>query len=502
MTRRIAVARLWLEVNCFSPVPTVLEDFQAKEWLRGPETLTTFAGTPTELGAVAAFARAHPDWEVHVLRCAAAEPGGPMDDALFEQFLDELTCDLRAQRWDAVYLSLHGALATPSRPNPDRDIIAAARDAVGRTPIGVSFDMHGNFGPEIVRLADVAAGYKTLPHLDMFDAAKRVLNLLVETVEGRIRPVGALARPGCILHSFNMRTTDGPMKEIEAIARAHAKAPILDVTPYGGFPYADSPFTGASVMAYADGDRAAAQKAADAVAAEMKRLAPEFGVVRPDAKAGLAQALALGKGPVAVLESGDNTYSGGIADTTGLFAALVGMNPPARSVFAYFHDPDLVARAHAAGAGAALDASLGGRVAPAYGPPVPVRATVAALTDGVFVSDGPMQRGITVRMGRSAVLRVGRIDVIVTERRQPVNDVAFFALHGIDVRQVRLLCVKAKNHFRAAFAPICAAMIEVDTPGPAGIDLSKLPYRFATRAELPPVPSPQRGESEGEGCAR
>jgi microcystin degradation protein MlrC len=217
----------------------------------------------------------------------------------------------------------------------------------------------------------------------------------------------------------------------------------------------------------------------------MKRLAPEFGVVRPDAKAGLEQAFAVGKGPVAVLESGDNTYSGGIADTTGLFAALVEMNPSVRSVFAYFHDPDLVARAHAAGKGASLDAAIGGRVAPAFGAPVPVRATVSALTDGVFVSDGPMQRGITVRMGRSAVLRLGQIEVIVTERRQPVNDMAYFALHGIDVREVRLLCVKAKNHFRAAFAPVCAAVIEVDTPGPAGIDLSKLPYKYAPRAELP-----------------
>lgn len=483
--RRIAVARLWLEVNSFSPVPTVLEDFAAKEWLRGPDVLTTFAGTPTELGAVAAFAQAHPDWDVQVLRCAAAEPGGPMDDALYDRFVAEVVGDLKAGRWDAVYLSLHGALATPARPNPDRDFIAAVRAAVGPTPIGVSFDMHGNFGPDIVRLANVAAGYKTLPHLDMFDAAERVLGLLAATVEGRIRPVGALARPGCILHSFNMRTTDGPMKEIEAIARAQTKAPILDVTPYGGFPYADSPFTGASVMVYADGDAAAAQKAADAVAAEMKRLAPEFGVVRPDAKAGLAQALAVGKGPVAVLESGDNTYSGGIADTTGLFAALVEMSPPVRSVFAYFHDPALVARAHAAGVGAALDVSLGGRVAPVYGAPVRIAARVATLTDGVFVSDGPMQRGITVRMGRSAVLRVGNIDVIITERRQPVNDVAYFTLHGIDVRAVRLLCVKAKNHFRAAFAPICAEVIEVDTPGPAGIDLSKLPYRYAPRAELP-----------------
>ena len=53
------------------------------------------------------------------------------------------------------------------------------------------------------------------------------------------------------------------------------------------------------------------------------------------------------------------------------------------------------------------------------------------------------------------------------------------------MRQVRLLCVKAKSQFRAAFAPVCAALIEVDAPGPAGIDLSKLPYKYVPRAALP-----------------
>jgi microcystin degradation protein MlrC len=44
--------------------------------------------------------------------------------------------------------------------------------------------------------------------------------------------------------------------------------------------------------------------------------------------------------------------------------------------------------------------------------------------------------------------------------------------------------VKAKNHFRAAFAPLCAAIVEVDTPGPAGIDLASMPYRHANKADL------------------
>ena len=59
------------------------------------------------------------------------------------------------------------------------------------------------------------------------------------------------------------------------------------------------------------------------------------------------------------------------------------------------------------------------------------------------------------------------------------NDPGFLALHGIDPGTLRLLAVKAKNHFRAAFAPLLGAIVDVDCPGPAAADLSTLPFRHA-----------------------
>jgi microcystin degradation protein MlrC len=484
MKRSLAVARLWLEVNTFSPVLTDLADFEAKEWIEGPQTLQIFAGTPTELGAVAAFAAENTEWDVQILRCAAADPGGPMEDALFERFLDDLQRGLSSRRWDAVYLSLHGALATPTRTSPDIDIVEMVRGIVGAVPLGASFDMHANMSPEMAKLVDISAGYKQLPHLDMHEVAGKVLNLIVQLADRKIKPVGAVARPGCILHSFNMRTSDGPMKDLEEFAAARTVHPILDITPYGGFPYADSPFTGASVMVCADGDAAAAKRVAEEVAAEMKRLSPQFAVERPSALEGLEEASAIVGGPVAVLESGDNTYSGGIADTTGLFRTLLAFHPQQSAVFAYFHDPELVERAAGLGVGATIECSLGGRVAPEFGAPVTVKAEIVRLSEGTFINKGPMQRGVESKMGRAVLLRLGNIAVVVTSKRLPVNDLRYFELLGVDVRLVKYLCVKAKNHFRGAFAPLCAGIIEVDTPGPAAIDLTKMPYKYANKNEL------------------
>jgi len=69
----------------------------------------------------------------------------------------------------------------------------------------------------------------------------------------------------------------------------------------------------------------------------------------------------------------------------------------------------------------------------------------------------------------------------VAESVGAANDPAFFALHGIELGSTRLLCVKAKNHFRAAFEPLCAAIIDVDCPGPASANPSALPFRHARR---------------------
>jgi len=193
----------------------------------------------------------------------------------------------------------------------------------------------------------------------------------------------------------------------------------------------------------------------------------------------LRRALAAPAGLVAVTDPADNPYSGGAADTPALFRALLAQHADRAvpTVFAYFADPSVVAAAHEHGAGAMLRVRLGGKTSRAFGSGVEVEARVVQLTQARFANTGPMERGMTMDLGSSVVLDVDGIQVIVTQRCGPANDPAFFVAHGIDLAATRLLCVKAKNHFRAAFAPLCAAIIDVDCPGPAMADLSRLPFR-------------------------
>src|SRR5207253_4130374 len=145
-----------------------------------------------------------------------------------------------------------------------------------------------------------------------------------------------------------------------------------------------------------------------------------------------------------MLEPSDNPLSGGVGDSTGLFKAALGAKT-LRAVFAFFWDPELVARCEP---GKHMHVQLGGRLAPAWGPPVALEVEVERVTDGRFRNAGPMERGLEVNLGRTAVLRAGGVRIIVTESCQSPNDAEYFRLHGIDLATVELVCAKAKNHFR------------------------------------------------------
>jgi microcystin degradation protein MlrC len=120
---------------------------------------------------------------------------------------------------------------------------------------------------------------------------------------------------------------------------------------------------------------------------------------------------------------------------------------------------------------------LGGRLAQAWGPPVALDVEVERVTDGRFRNVGPMERGLEINLGRTALLRAGNARVIVTEACVAPNDPEYFRLHGIDLGAVELVAAKAKNHFRAAFGASFEPIVEVDTPGPAAANLAALPYK-------------------------
>jgi microcystin degradation protein MlrC len=481
--KRIAIVRFWYEGNAFAPVAARRADFAAREWLAGEGALRFYAGTGLETGAAVDFLRDHPDVEGSFVFCAAATPAGPIEAGVFGDVLRNVQDGLGGGHWDGAYLSLHGAAVCADEDQPEIALLKAVRATVGPAPLAASFDLHANLSPEVGALADIVVGYKTYPHTDLYDTGAKALGLLHRAMRGEIAPASTVVPAGFAPGSFNMRTESGPMAEIAAMARAEQEAGgFHDVTPFGGFVYADSRHTGASTSVCAEAGLPGAEAAAQRIAAAFRARAPRFHVRLPVPRPLLEELRALDAGrPVAVLEPSDNPFSGGAGDTPGLLRAVLEVAPDLPSVFAFFRDPALVERAHREGIGARLDCRLGGRLDDRAGAPVAVAAQVETLTDGRFVNHGPMENGMAVDLGRTAVLRVAAVRVIVTSRNVPVNDMGYFRLHGVELDATRVVYAKAKNHFRAAFAAHFERIVEIETPGPAPCDLSTLKFRH-----LPP----------------
>ena len=78
-----------------------------------------------------------------------------------------------------------------------------------------------------------------------------------------------------------------------------------------------------------------------------------------------------------------------------------------------------------------------------------------------------MATGTTVRMGRTAVLDTGKMQIVVSEKRAEPYDLGVFTHCGIDPRRKKYVLIKSRQHFRAGFDEFFPSerVIEVDCPG-------------------------------------
>lgn len=489
---RLAVAMLSHEGNSFSPVRTTIDDFRNGVWCTGEDVPPAFRGTASEMGGVLDFIDARPDWEVRFLRVAQATPGGEIEPDLFEAIAREIVEGLEGTAVDAVYLALHGALMVGGRDLADLDLIGRVRAAIGvDVPLGVSFDLHANLDPRIAGLVDFASGYKTHPHVDQRETALRVLTGLERTLAREVRPVGVIVKTGLILPSINMRTDAGPMAEIEAQAAALVSDAVLEAVPFGGFSYADTVAAGAGAMVFADGDIGAATLAARQLSAAIAQRRDAFFQSLPDAAQAIDEALAhLARraGAVALVDAADNPLSGGIADTPGPLRALIAAAPDVKTLMVYYCDPGLAEQAKRAGTGGTVSGTLGGRLSDRFGAPVPFSAQVVRLAEGRFSARPPLICGPFMDFGDLALVRLdgGMIHVILASRPASPHDPGLLDALGIDLADFPLVCIKAKNHFRAAYAGRFDAIIPFDAPGPAALDIAGFSFARAP-ADLYPL---------------
>ena len=113
-----------------------------------------------------------------------------------------------------------------------------------------------------------------------------------------------------------------------------------------------------------------------------------------------------------------------------------------------------------------MTTTVGGTLDPRYNRPVPIAGRVRILSDGRFISSDKKSLGVEFQMGRAAVIEVGRIAVLATERPAFTFDPALYRSVGLEPRDAKIVVVKSPLQFRDGYGDIARACWVVDTPGP------------------------------------
>ncbi|MBT5899170.1 MAG: M81 family metallopeptidase [Rhodospirillaceae bacterium] len=488
---RLVLATMRHETNTFAPLATPLTAFGPKS---GAKAIEIYRGTNNPIAAYIDIAeREGAEYTVPLI--ANAHPSGAVDQAAFDEMAASI-CDAVKAGCDGVMLDLHGAMVTEDYDDGEGELLRRIRSVAPDIPISVALDFHTNLSAVMIANATVITGYCTYPHIDMDETGRRAGETLIRAMRGEVRPVMLWHSLPMLTHMLRQTPLDQPMKDImnQAMA-AEANGEVLNASVFGGFPLADIPHVGLGAVVVGDGDGVKAGSLLDELMAQAWDRRAEFIFEIEPVETSLERARELDDGPVILVDHGDNCGAGGPQDNMDVLEGVLrlGLEDVAAGPI---WDPDSVAQMLDAGVGAEVTVQLGGKTdSPAMdlvGRPISVTGTVRCITDGRFIVTGPMATGSPMNLGRTAVLRAGSVDIVVSERRHEPFDTGCFTHAGIDPATKRYVLIKSRQHFRAGFGPIAKHVVLVAGPGVCSSDYASFGFKNLRRPIYPLDPDASR----------
>ncbi len=477
---RLAIVGLLHEANTFSSVPADLDSYRGTGWHTGQAMVEHYRTSGSVVGG---YLQPGTDdtAEIVALPVAYVTPCGPITAEAFDVLIGEMAGALAdAGPVDGVLLVLHGAAVAEGQLSADAEIAERIRAVVGPdVPIGSVVDMHANVEQRLVDALDVLLAYQTNPHVDARTGGAKCRALILEIIRTGRRPAIALEPLPLVVTIVKQDTSTEPMAALLVLARQVAAEPgMVDVAILEGFPYADTPQMGMSVLA-THPDPATAREAARRVAAavwEQRRALQGTGLTTAQAVQRIIDH-PTDQPPLLVLDVGDNVGGGGPGDSTVLLAEVLrrGASGAGTTIF----DPAAVAALAGTDVGDRVDVTVGGRSPDQQGTPVRLTGILAGRHQGQYEEpriahggfrffDGGAMVGVRTDEGVAVVLT----SICV----QPVSPTQYRVV-GIDPADLRAIIGKGVNGPRAGYSQICGEIVEVDTPGITRNSVTEFSYR-------------------------
>jgi microcystin degradation protein MlrC len=490
---RIAIGGFMLESNSHAPLAT-REEFEANlvlgdnalavdmraETPRCPRTVTGFVKAMDESGP----------WTPVPTILANDGASGSCEQEFLDWYVAELIRRLKAAMpLDGIFLSQHGAADATGDVDPDGTILRKVREAVGpNVPVVATLDLHANVSAEMVKHADVLVSYRENPHTDMAERGADCARHL-RAILGGLKPHASFQKLPLAPPSVTQGTKSGPYRDIIDYGQTKLGDGVIDVSVLSGFTTGDTPKNGLSVIVTADSKAKADAVARDVAAyawAQRERFVPRLTSLEAATELAVEVSRDFARPPLLFADVADNPGGGGRGNTTYILKAFYDAGV-ADAALGPFFDPPLAAEAHRLGEGAVFEARFNRDETQEFSQPFTARAGVVKLSDGKAVARRGLAEGRLLDTGPSALIDVGGIRVAVVSIRQQALDPVYFEMFGIELAKLRVLVVKSRGHFRAAFDEDFSddRIFEVDVPGLTTPVLSRVPWRRMPRPMYP-----------------
>lgn len=414
----------------------------------------------------------------------SATSGGPVTketvDNFLRSFLETYDANLPI---DGIFLELHGA--TDMVPSTDACgyILETIRNHVGKDMVLVhSADMHANISDQMVANANACAAYVTYPHIDLFETGRRTAMHGFMLLQGK-KFAQARVRVPMIVPAEGYNTNEGVFADLINSAHELVKSgKIIDFSICQMQPWLDLEDAASTVLVTAE-DKDTAAKYAKELAHSLFDLREQMGVHLYSIDEVIDAALANETdAPVVVVDSADSPNAGSSADSSYVLSRLLERGETIRTCLTVADAP-AAAHAFEVGVGNEGDFMLGGTKEPLFHSPIKVHAYVKSLHDGFYM--GTTAHRNLQKAGKSAVLQIGNIDVVVFTQMGNSSDPQVYRAFGLEPASYRLVMVKSAGQYKVAYSKFSTLFYPTDTPGSSSANLKAMPFTKIPRPFYP-----------------
>jgi microcystin degradation protein MlrC len=482
--KRVGLVLLMHESNTFIRQPTTRAHFETDLLLTGAEVGQRMQTASHEFtGAMQALSETKGAIQVVPLFAGRALPYGPIESKTADELVETLLqCVRQAGPLDGIYAAVHGAAVAEQYLDFDGYWLGRLRELIGpNIPLMATLDLHANVSPAMVSACDVLVAYRTNPHLDQWERGRDVGRLMCRWLLAGKRYRTHAAFPSMAVNIEAQLTNDEPCRSFldSAFARGAADIPSA-VSVVLGFPYSDVPEMGACVIQVTELNT---PSCVDEIAKQWFERREQFRGHLINIDEALEQAKTC-RGPVCLLDMGDNVGGGSPGDSTHLLHAVI--RKRLFPIFVCLYDPQAVSDAIRLGVGGVAHFQVGGADG-RDGEPVETAFRVRSLHYGRFEESLTRHGGMKyIDQGPTAILESpSDIIVMATSRRMAPFSLEPVLRCGLRPSDFRVMIAKGVHAPVAAYGPVCERLIRVNTPGVTTADMTTLPYIHRRRPLWP-----------------